>query len=96
MGPPGEFLLHLSIHLLLPFCDSWVHQRAMGYALLGQPVIYSNHCPSASMGWLVIGEEMAHWLASAWQKNVTAYVKHGGQIIVRCNKKETNLEANFK
>ena len=44
----------------------------MGYALLGQPVIYSNHCPLAGMGWLVIGEEMAHWLAGARQKNVTA------------------------
>ena len=24
------------------------------------------------MGWLVIGEEMVYWLASAWRKNVTA------------------------
>ena len=49
----------------------------MGYALLSHLVIYSNHCPSASMGWLVIGEEMAHWLAGARQKNVTALCVYG-------------------
>ena len=35
----------------------------MTYPLGGRPAIHVNYCPSAAVGWLVISEEMTHWLA---------------------------------